>query len=399
LNPSAARAQEGGSSCRQCHEVEGKGRVKEQGDWHVQHDFGDMCAVCHLGNPQAAEQEAAHQGVLVNPLSNMAVACSTCHPGDYEALAEPYIAQVGVIEPEPPATDTPVPTPSAVLQPTDTGIAGIRTPTTDHKPPPADGLTATPEPSPTSTSQAAAQVQPSSSAGNPPAAQPGGWFGVMRFGRGPLFQAALLIFVVGMLFRLGQVLRLGWKRPSTPARKAGLSGVVGSFLKGVLVWPFIPWMRSAFRRSPLMYVAGGLFHLGLFAVIFFSKTHMMVWKELIGIGWPVLAKPVVSWLAAVAIIAMLALLVNRIIDPLLRRISGLGEWLNWIFVFLPMVTGFIMARRWWLPYEVMFSLHILLVDFLLVWIPFSRISHFLFYFLSRTIHGTEFGKQATFPLK
>jgi len=74
----------------------------------------------------------------------------------------------------------------------------------------------------------------------------------------------------------------------------------------------------------------------------------------------------------------------------LRLISGPAEWLNWLLVFLPMLSGFILARKLGLPYEAAFSIHMLLVDILLVWIPLSRISHFVFYFFSRAIHGVEF---------
>ena len=45
----------------------------------------------------------------------------------------------------------------------------------------------------------------------------------------------------------------------------------------------------------------------------------------------------------------------------------------------------------------LFSLHMLAVDVLLIWIPLSRISHFMFYFFSRTIHGAQFGKRAVTP--
>jgi hypothetical protein len=39
----------------------------------------------------------------------------------------------------------------------------------------------------------------------------------------------------------------------------------------------------------------------------------------------------------------------------------------------------------------------LTVDALLIWIPFSRIPHFVFYFFSRTIHGAQFGRRAVTP--
>jgi hypothetical protein len=39
----------------------------------------------------------------------------------------------------------------------------------------------------------------------------------------------------------------------------------------------------------------------------------------------------------------------------------------------------------------------LAVDVMLIWIPFSRISHFMFYFFSRSIHGSSWGKHAVSP--
>jgi len=215
---------------------------------------------------------------------------------------------------------------------------------------------------------------------------------VLGFARGPLFKAALWFFVLGMLFRLIQALRFGWRHKPSPVRRGGGGAVARSFLHGLFVLPFIPGLRGVFRRNPVIYIAGGLFHVGLLVVVFFSRSHMLALKGILRFGWPVLPTNIIHPLAAVAIVAMLALLIHRVANPVMRLISGPAEWLNWVFVFLPMATGFVLAAKWWLPYQVMFSLHMLLVDFLLVWIPLSRISHFIFYFFSRTVLGTEFGR-------
>lgn len=223
------------------------------------------------------------------------------------------------------------------------------------------------------------------------------WNSILEFARGPFFQVALLVFIAGMVYRLVRVLLLGWKRDRVPARGSKTAGVAKSYLKGILIWPFIPWVRNTFNRNPVTYLAGGLFHLALFVVIFLGTAHMLVWKSLLGFGWPTLELPIVDWLAAIGIVAMIALLINRLVNPVLKLISGPAEYLNWLLVFLPMVTGYIMTHHLWFRYEVLFSLHMLAVDVLLIWIPLSRISHFIFYFFSRTIHGVEFGKRAVTP--
>jgi nitrate reductase gamma subunit len=223
------------------------------------------------------------------------------------------------------------------------------------------------------------------------------WTEVLAFARGPFFQVALLIFIAGMAYRLVRVIFLGWSPDRVPARGSKVGGAIRSFLKGILIWPFIPWEKNTFSRNPLIYIAGGLFHLGLFVVIILGTAHMLAWKSLLGFGWPTLPLPIVDWMAAVAIASMMILFINRLTNPVLKLISGPAEWLNLLFVFLPMITGYIMTHHLWFPYEELFSFHMLTVDVLLIWIPLSRISHFMFYFFSKAIHGADFGKRAVNP--
>ncbi|MEZ4519323.1 MAG: hypothetical protein R3C44_21695 [Chloroflexota bacterium] len=223
------------------------------------------------------------------------------------------------------------------------------------------------------------------------------WNAILAFARGPLFNAALLIFIGGMLFRLFRVVMLGWGKDYSTSRGSKATGVVQSYLKGLFVLPFWPWVKGTFQRNPIPYIAGGLFHLGLFVVIFLGTAHMLVWKDLLGFGWPTLPMPIVDWLAVAAIAGMLALLVNRLVHPVMKMLSGPSTYINWMLVFLPMITGYIMTHHLFFRYEVAYSLHMLSVDAMLIWIPFSRISHFMFYFFSRTMHGAELGKQALTP--
>ena len=223
------------------------------------------------------------------------------------------------------------------------------------------------------------------------------WKDTLEFARGPFFQVALIIFVGGMAYRLMRVLLLGWPRDRVPSKGSKLGGIAIAYLKGIIVWPFVPWVKNTFSKKPIMYLAGGVFHLGLFCIIFLGTPHMLVWKSLLGIGWPTIPVPIIDWLAAVTIVAMAVLFINRLVDPVLKLITGAAEWLNWLVVFIPIVTGYMMTHHLMSPYEMLFSLHMISIDVLLIWIPFSRISHFMFYFFSKTIHGAQFGKRAVTP--
>lgn len=223
------------------------------------------------------------------------------------------------------------------------------------------------------------------------------WTGTLEFLRGPLFRIAYLVFFAGMAYRLVRVIGLGWSKDRVPSAGSKAKGIAITYVKGLGVLPFIPWVKRTFHGNAVTFLAGAVFHAGLFVIILLGTAHMLAWKSLLGFGWPTLPLPIVDWFAAVTIIAMVALLVNRMSHPVVKRLSGPAEYLNWTLVFLPMVTGYAMTHHLFFRYEVLFSLHMLTVDVLLIWIPFSRISHFVFYFFSRTIHGAQFGKRAVTP--
>lgn len=110
------------SSCKNCHEVQGQDPVNNDGTgWHQSHAFGDFCYICHAGNNQSMDKDAAHTG-MVPPLSDVQAACQSCHPNDLMARAEVYATALGVQVGEGGGTDT-TPNPTA----TPAGGAGAAT--------------------------------------------------------------------------------------------------------------------------------------------------------------------------------------------------------------------------------------------------------------------------------
>jgi hypothetical protein len=63
--------------------------------WHQSHAFGDFCYICHAGNQQATDKEAAHTG-MVAPLADTKASCQQCHPKDLDARAKVYTDILGV---------------------------------------------------------------------------------------------------------------------------------------------------------------------------------------------------------------------------------------------------------------------------------------------------------------
>ena len=83
------------SSCKNCHEVQGKDPVSTDGDWHTSHAFGDFCEFCHAGSVESKTQDEAHAG-LVDPMGDVKASCQSCHPQDHQDKAQVYAATLGI---------------------------------------------------------------------------------------------------------------------------------------------------------------------------------------------------------------------------------------------------------------------------------------------------------------
>jgi hypothetical protein len=125
--PAEAQCGSQASSCKNCHETQGKMSVNADGTgWHESHAFGDFCYICHGGNSQATDEVAAHTG-MVSPMADIQVACGQCHPNDLQARADVYAAKLGIpaggaVSPQPSSKPTAAPT--AVLPgPTEQAVA------------------------------------------------------------------------------------------------------------------------------------------------------------------------------------------------------------------------------------------------------------------------------------
>jgi len=131
------------SSCKNCHEVQGKDPVAKKGQWHIDHAANDYCEFCHAGNVQATDKDKAHVG-MVKPGDNLKASCGgMCHQ-DFSARADKYIAvgmQVGGGAAQPPAASSggqaPAATAVAPAQPAQPAAPAAQS--KPAAPPPASG--------------------------------------------------------------------------------------------------------------------------------------------------------------------------------------------------------------------------------------------------------------------
>jgi nitrate reductase gamma subunit len=199
--------------------------------------------------------------------------------------------------------------------------------------------------------------------------------------RGPGLNTAVAIFLLGVIWRLVEIYSLGRKRDlSEPRRRAGASGWHTVFRRSLPP----PGM---FKRSPVSYAGGYVFHIGLAITVFLFAPHIKLIQSLTGLSWPGLPSQFVDLAAVITLAAMVLVLADRINKPVKRYLSRFEDYLSWTVTFLPLLTGWLAVRHLLLPYTTMLALHILTVEILLVMLPFTKLFHAFTVFGSRWFNG------------
>lgn len=205
--------------------------------------------------------------------------------------------------------------------------------------------------------------------------------------RGTGLNIALGLFVLGVLWRLIEIYTLGRRQDLAPARSApGASG-----------WHTIARRslppQGMLKRSPVSYVGGYIFHIGLFIAVFFFAPHIKLAESLLGLSWPGLPSQVIDAVTVVTLATMVLVLADRINKPVKRYLSTFGDYLAWLLTFLPLLTGYLAFQHLLLPYTTMLALHILSVELLLVALPFTKLIHVFTLFGSRWYNGDINGRR------
>nr|CRH04974.1 conserved protein of unknown function [Candidatus Magnetococcus massalia] len=211
---------------------------------------------------------------------------------------------------------------------------------------------------------------------------------LLMFARGSGFDLAVIIFLFGILIRVLEIVLLGRKVDLAKPRADDYvkQGYLSIFRR------FLP-MQGLMKEAPVTVVAGYIFHVGFILVMLFYIPHIEQIKATIGLSWPGISTPVMDFITVITIMALIALLADRLVSPVKRLISTREDYITWLVTFLPMVTGYFAYHHMLLPYAMMLALHLLSVELLLVVLPFTKLSHMFTFFISRYYTGEMFGKR------
>ena len=170
--------------------------------------------------------------------------------------------------------------------------------------------------------------------------------------------------------------------------------------KGILYsWVNIamPWAMESTRKKFLMYVQFVIFHLGVVAAIGLSFIIPYT-KTLLEVPGVV---PGLQVVIGAAFVVGIIRIIRRVASPYMRAISSPDDYFSLVLLTVWFLSAVLAAPnpeqtdagKWCL------ASFFILTAFFLIYVPFSKISHYLYYPFTRYYFGKSMGYRGVYPIQ
>ena len=177
--------------------------------------------------------------------------------------------------------------------------------------------------------------------------------------------------------------------PGNAARTDGPTGAKLSLFSIAM-----PWAMGSTRQHPFLYVQFVIFHVGVAASITMSFVIPYA-PRLISSHEVILALQVLFFGAALVGVVRL---IRRLADVYLRAISSPDDYFSLALLIVWLVLSALAAPNSRETSETPLLAYFFMTAFFLVYVPFSKISHYIYYPFARWYLGRTLGHRGVYPL-
>ena len=202
--------------------------------------------------------------------------------------------------------------------------------------------------------------------------------------------AALFFLAVVYTARLVWLFRFRALRERTYPAGAARTGIALSMMNVAM-----PWAMESTRRRPGFYAQFIVFHAGVVAAV--GATFLIPY-------WPQVFESVVvvrifQGILGAAFLFGMWRLYRRIFDRRMKLISSLDDYFSLILMILYFALALVAVPNDYHRREWPLILFFLLTAFFLVYVPFSKIGHYLYYPFNRIFLGRTMGHRGVLAKK
>ena len=206
-----------------------------------------------------------------------------------------------------------------------------------------------------------------------------------QFVNGIFWDIALIVFFVGVAWRLLTLFLRSKRIDYSEPRNSGVSGAIMANIHG-----FYP-RKEVSARIRIQVIAGYMFHLGLFVLVLFAAPHVKFIAEHIT-GFSYMTMPYWAFIVAseITFAGLILLWIHRVLNPVTRLISKRSDHIATILVFVVMLTGCMALAEASIGLR---ALHRFSLELLMIYFPFSALMHAFMFIPSRAFTGAFLGRR------
>ena len=183
--------------------------------------------------------------------------------------------------------------------------------------------------------------------------------------------------------------------PGNPGQSNKQRGARYSFFNVAM-----PWSMESTRKPKgfIFYLSFVIFHMGVVAGITLAFVSTIA-PDFLRIG--VVANTMMVFLVAAFLVSVYRIF-RRTLRPLMRLISTPDDYFSLVMLTvwfgLGACTQAYLVGVWGMTNETLLVAFLYLTSFFLLYVPFSKISHYLYYPFTRTYIGRALGHRGSYPV-
>ena len=166
--------------------------------------------------------------------------------------------------------------------------------------------------------------------------------------------------------------------------------------KGILYsWANIamPWAMESTRKRPFLYVQFVIFHLGVVAAI--GLSFIIPYLPAL-LDFPLVVLLLQAFIGAAFVVGVVRI-IRRVASPYMRAISSPDDYFSLILLTAWFLSALLAAPNDASGGEGLLLSFFILTAFFLIYVPFSKISHYLYYPFTRYYLGKTLGHRGVLP--
>ncbi len=195
----------------------------------------------------------------------------------------------------------------------------------------------------------------------------------LELARGPALILAVTFMTLGMI---RHVLLTIWESFRIIRRAGDRDIPYRQIWKTTLRW-LVPVDKV--RNEPVFSSTSIVFHVAILIAPLFLAGHVVLLGGWLGFTWPAIPNILADVLTIVAVLAAVALVVQRLGARATRQLSRRQDYALPLVVAIPYLTGFLVMHPAWNPvsFEAMLFVHVMSANLVFILLPITKLSHAL----------------------